>query len=74
MSVSPLTRTFCFTSCQGDKQLNAMLQGRDVVASSMVRMEALVYDGKNKHTDLRGATWWWWSETNTSFKRPDYRW
>lgn len=32
----------------GDKQLNAMLQGRDVVASTMVRMEALVYHGKDR--------------------------
>jgi len=31
----------------GDKQPNAILQGRDVVASAMVRMEALVYHGKD---------------------------
>ena len=31
----------------GDKELNVMLKGSDVVASAMVRMEALVYHGKD---------------------------
>ena len=32
----------------GDKDLNELLKGRDVVASVMVRMEALVYHGADK--------------------------
>lgn len=32
----------------GDKELNLMLKGRDVVASTMVRMEAMVYHGKDE--------------------------
>jgi predicted nucleic acid-binding protein len=37
----------------GDKQLAAMLAGRDVVVSAMVRMEAMVYHGKDAaHLDM----------------------
>ncbi len=31
----------------GDKELNQLLKGRDVVVSAMVRMEAMVYNGKD---------------------------
>jgi predicted nucleic acid-binding protein len=33
----------------GDKAAHALLKGREVVASAMVRMEAMVYHGKDEH-------------------------